>query len=251
MITAILPAAGSGRRFGSDSNKLFADLAGRPLWTHAVDRLSQHTQIERIVVAVSPEDRDRFEQQRKFLQNPDCVEFAIGGKERSDTVAAAINRISVDIENAPLHLVAIHDAARPLVNQHDLAAVFAKASETGAAILATPVTGTLKRSSHPTGCQTIDREGMWSAQTPQVFRLDWIRQAYANHRGRAATDDAQLIERLGHLVSIVSGAADNLKITYPEDLLVAEALLAASGHPAFPETNDREHDSSRTDGKPA
>lgn len=250
-ITAILPAAGSGRRFGAESNKLFANLAGRPLWIHAVDRLTEHAQVARIIIAVSPEDRSRFEQQREILQHPNHVEFVTGGKERSDTVSAAIQSISVPDENAPSHLVAIHDAARPLVNHQDLAAVFAKASETGAAILANPVTGTLKRQSDVAGCQTVEREGMWVAQTPQVFRLDWIRQAYANHRGRAATDDAQLVERLGHPVTIVSGAADNLKITYPEDLLIAEARLAASSEAAFHQKENGEHDASRTDGKPA
>lgn len=256
-ITAILPAAGSGRRFGAESNKLFANLAGRPLWTHAVDRLSEHTQVEKIIVAVSPEDRDRFDQQLHLLQHPGRVEFATGGKERSDTVSSAIKSIAVSDENASSHLVAIHDAARPLVNHDDLTAVFAKAAETGAAILANPVTGTLKRQKHvtrgkETGCETVDREGMWVAQTPQVFRLDWIRQAYANHRGRAATDDAQLVERLGHSVAIATGAADNLKITYPEDLLVAEARLAASSKAASLETENGEkengeHDASRTD----
>lgn len=250
-VTAILPAAGSGRRFGTEANKLFATLAGRPLWVHAVDRLSSHAQVESIIVAVSPNDRGRFEQQRSFLQRPDRVEFATGGAERSDTVSAAIRGIAVPDEVASSHLVAIHDAARPLVNHSDLRNVFAKAAETGAAILANPVTGTLKKQSHVAGCQTIDREAMWVAQTPQVFRLDWIRQAYANHRGRAATDDAQLVERLGYPIAIVSGAADNLKITYPEDLLIAEARLAATSKAALLKTENGENDASPTDGKPA
>jgi 2-C-methyl-D-erythritol 4-phosphate cytidylyltransferase len=283
----ILPAAGGGRRFGTESNKLFATLDGRPLWTHCVDRLARFEHVKRILIAVSPEDLGTFQRQCSGLESPHLIDFTTGGKERSDTVAAAIGCIGASDDEGASHLVAIHDAARPLVTRRDLESVFAKAAQTGAAILAQPVTGTLKRERSPNaiapnpgsgnpgsgnpgsgtpgarnpgarnpgarnpGAQTVDREGMWVAQTPQVFRLDWIRQAYSRHRGRAATDDAQLIERLGFPVAIVSGSADNIKITYPEDLLVAEALLAASKHAASLETENGEHDASETDTKPA
>ncbi|MCM2373005.1 2-C-methyl-D-erythritol 4-phosphate cytidylyltransferase [Aporhodopirellula aestuarii] len=229
-VAVILPAAGSGRRFGEEENKLFALLGGRPLWTHAAEILSRRCEVGRILLAVSSCDRDRFEHQVRELTHPERFQIVIGGEQRSDTVAAALAEIASSNPGASrpeIGWVAIHDAARPLVRDSDLDSVFARAAETEAAILATPVTGTLKR----TGLDgdsgtTFDRRGMWVALTPQVFQLDLIRQAYQRHRGRAATDDAEMVERMGHPVALVPGAADNLKITYPEDLLVAEALLS-------------------------
>lgn len=234
-ITVVIPAAGSGTRFGGESNKLFVNLAGRPLWIHAAEGLNRRDEVDRIVIAVATRDLDRFEQHRdRWLPSPK-IEFTVGGKERSDTVAAAIAEIGRQEESpdAASRFVAVHDAARPLIDHADLDAVFAKAFETGAAILAHRVTGTLKRQRDGgAACQTVDRDGIWIADTPQVFRIDWIRQAYDRHRGRPATDDAQIIERLGYPVAIVAGSANNLKITYPEDLLIAEALIAASAKPS-------------------
>ena len=246
-IAAILPAAGNGSRFGSESNKLFASLAGRPLWTHATERLIGRPEIGSILLAVSESDRARFEEQRDWLSQPQRIEIVLGGDQRSDTVAAAVEWIARDGGSA-CQYVAVHDAARPLIQDRDLTNLFEKVAQTGAALLAQRVTGTLKRERDPVpGCQTVDREGMWVAQTPQAFRLDWIRQAYVRHRGRAATDDAQMVERAGHQVALVEGATDNLKITYPEDLLVAEALIEALTQASVrrtepTKTNARSHD---------
>ncbi len=224
-VAVILPAAGSGQRFGDQTNKLFARLADRPLWTHAVEVLLSRDEVNLIWMAVSHDDRERFEDQATNLSQPDKIRFVTGGAERSHSVAAALAEIDRS-NSGTVRWVAIHDAARPLLRQSDVSAVFERTSQTKAAILATPVTGTLKRGSRDhSACQTIDRRGVWVAQTPQVFAFDLLRQAYARHRGRPATDDAELVERTGHPVSLVEGAADNLKITYPEDLAVAEALL--------------------------
>ncbi|TWT92516.1 2-C-methyl-D-erythritol 4-phosphate cytidylyltransferase [Neorhodopirellula pilleata] len=228
-IAAVLPAAGSGSRFGSESNKLFALLAGRPLWTHATEKLIGRSEIGKVILAVSQSDRARFEDQRNLVSQPERIEIIPGGDQRSDTVAAAIQWIAARSADSGCQYVAVHDAARPLIRDDDLTRLFEKVGETGAALLAHRVTGTLKRQRDAgNDCETVDREGMWVAQTPQVFRLDWIKQAYDRHRGRAVTDDAQMIERSGHRVALVEGAADNLKITYAEDLLVAEALIQAS-----------------------
>ena len=225
-VIVIVPAAGHGARFGEQTNKLFATLEGRPLWTHCVERLCGRPEVREVLVAVSAEDQDRFAKEAQFLTSHDGLRFVLGGDQRSDSVQAALNQIPEDSDDASKSYVAVHDAARPLIRDADLVAVFEKAWATGAAILAHPVTSTLKRErSSDRGCETVSREGLWEAQTPQVFRLDWMRQAYARHRGRPATDDAQSIERLGHPVALVKGAADNLKITYPEDLRIAEALL--------------------------
>ncbi len=224
-VAVILPAAGSGQRFGNHTNKLFALLAGRPLWTYAAEALICRDEVNLIWLVVSNSDRERFGHQASSLSQPDKIRFVIGGSERSDSVAAALKEID-RLRSETIRWVAVHDAARPLLRQSDVSAVFNQASQSHAAILATPVTGTLKRGSRDhSACQTVDRRGIWVAQTPQVFALDLLCQAYSRHCGRPATDDAELVERTGKPVSLVTGAADNLKITYPEDLAVAEALL--------------------------
>lgn len=229
-IAAILPAAGSGQRFGADRNKLFAQLAGKPLWFHAASRLAVRSEVGRIVMAISENDRALFEDEFMSLVKPLNLQLVTGGAARTDSVKAGLDVIAGD---PAIQYVAIHDAARPLVSDDDLIAVFTVASQTGAAILATPVTGTIKRDlGRGQRSETVDRRELWIALTPQVFRVGLLNEAHQKHNGRPATDDAQLVERIGHDVSLVRGSADNLKITYPEDLLVAEAILARQSNHA-------------------
>lgn len=223
-IAVILPAAGSGERFGGKRNKLFASLAGKPLWFHAVSRLAARSEVGRIVMAIAEADHDAFTNEFESLVQQLRVELVRGGDQRTDSVKAGMEAVAGDDST---QLIAIHDAARPLVSQADLSAVFAAAWDSGAAILATPVPGTLKRDlGGGQRTETVDRRELWIAQTPQVFRLGLLQEAFRKHNGRSATDDAQLIERIGHDVCLVPGRADNLKITYPEDLPIAEAILA-------------------------
>jgi 2-C-methyl-D-erythritol 4-phosphate cytidylyltransferase len=229
-IAAILPAAGSGERFGADRNKLFANLAGKPLWFHAASRLAARKEVGRIVLAISETDRGAFTGEFAPLVEQLGIELVAGGAARTDSVRAGLEAIADD---SSIGLVAIHDAARPMVNAADLSAVFERAGKVGAAILATPVSGTIKRDlERGERSETVDRRDLWIALTPQVFRVGLLKQAYQKHNGRPATDDAQLVERIGHAVSLVRGSADNLKITYPEDLLVAEAILARQANHA-------------------
>ena len=226
-VAAILPAGGRGQRFGSERNKLFTLLSGHPVWYHAARRLAARPEIGRLIMPVSTTDRPIFESEFSQLVAELDVELVPGGRERTDSVRAGLDAIGGD---ASVRMVAVHDAARPLIRDADLAAVVERANETGAAILATPVPGTVKRvnqspSGQIGGAATVDRRDLWIALTPQVFRLDLLREAYARYRGRPATDDAELVERMGHPVAIVSGSADNLKLTRPEDLKVAEAIL--------------------------
>ncbi len=223
-VAAIVPAAGSGRRFGDERNKLFAPLAGKPLWYHSAARLSARPEVGRIVMPISDRDRDRFTGEYQTLVSELGIELISGGRQRTDSVRAGLDAIDGD---DTIRLVAVHDAARPLVSDSDLEAVLATASQTGAAILATPVSGTLKRDLEKgLRCETLDRRDLWVAMTPQVFHIDLLREAYSKHRGRSATDDAELVERIGHSVALVRGSADNLKITHPEDLALASAILA-------------------------
>ncbi|WP_147867237.1 2-C-methyl-D-erythritol 4-phosphate cytidylyltransferase [Stieleria maiorica] len=222
-VAVILPAAGSGRRFGREENKLFAALAGEPIWIVAARRLRVHPRVSRIVMPVSDQDRPRFEGDFADHVRKLGIELVAGGAERTESVLSGLSHVA---EDGSVGLIAIHDAARPLVRRDDLDAVFAKADQTGAAILAAPVTATVKQSLDAgVSCRTVDRSTLWLAQTPQVFALDVLQRAYAKHRGRPATDDAELVTRIGVDVALVQGAPDNLKITHPNDLVVAEAIL--------------------------
>lgn len=221
-IAAIIPAAGSGRRFGNESNKLFAKIDGVPLWVHSASRLRDQSCVGRIVLPIAEADRDYFSAQYADTVDSLDVQLVDGGAERSDSVCQGLRLLEGD---KLVRWIAVHDAARPLVSPDDLKQLFSVVMETGAAILAAPLTGTIRRDLG-THTQTVDRRDLYEALTPQVFEAGLLRHAYSHHNGRPATDDAELVERTGHAVSIVRGSADNLKITYPEDLLVAEAILA-------------------------
>lgn len=222
-VAVILPAAGSGTRFGGKENKLFARLGEDAVWVLSAARLRSHGRVARIVMPVSRKDRPRFEQEFASPISGLNIELVDGGAERTESVQSGVLQVADD---PSIELIAIHDAARPLVRTEDLDAVFAKADQTGAAILATPVTATVKQTLDAgASCRTVDRSTLWLAQTPQVFHVSILKDAYAKHRGRPATDDAELVQRIGVNVAIVAGSADNIKITHPRDLVVAEAIL--------------------------
>ena len=144
-----------------------------------------------------------------------------GGAERADSVAAGLSRVKPTAD-----FVCVHDAVRPCLVDEWITKVFQAAERTGAAIFAVPVTATLKRvGAQHIIQQTVAREELWEAQTPQVFRRELLMQAYAQRGTLAATDDAQLVERLGHPVTVVPGSVLNLKITSKEDLRLAEQVL--------------------------
>ena len=223
----ILPAAGKSTRFGDTFyKKPFAPLDGRPVWMHAAEKLANRGDVKQSLIVISPEDQDHFTE--KFGGN--CamlgIEIVTGGAERSDSVQAALTRVRSEID-----FVAIHDAARPCLTEAWVDTVFERAEQTGAAILATPVTATLKRVDNKTIRETVPRETLWEAQTPQVFRRQLLIDAYARRGNQPATDDAQLVERLGQPVTIVPCSAMNLKITSKDDLRLAGAILKALPKP--------------------
>jgi len=172
---------------------------------------------------VAPEDVE--EVRRKFGANLSFmgVKMVEGGAERHETVAKALEQIKDEAE-----FVAVHDAVRPCVTEEMIDAVFAQAAKTGAAILAAPVRATLKRVGTANLIEnTISREGLWEAQTPQVFRKEWLKEAYArrSQAGPSITDDAQLVEAIGKKVTAVESDLSNLKITVPSDMRLAEAII--------------------------
>lgn len=224
----ILPAAGQSSRFKDQHfKKPFASLDGRPVWLHAAEKFANRSDVCQTLLVVSPADRDEFDS--KFAGNAALlgVEVVNGGSERYDSVANALARVQ-----AAADFVAIHDAARPCLVDAWIDAVFAAAARSGAAILAIPIHGTIKRvGADQTIAETVPRDGLWEAQTPQVFRRQTLIDAYAHRGNQPATDDAQLVERLGQKVTIVPGSPLNVKITTKEDLRLASMNLKALPRP--------------------
>lgn len=218
----ILPAAGRSTRFGDPrQKKVYAQLAGKPVWLHSAERFAARDDVDQLIVVISPEDEESFRADYAAEIERLHLSIALGGAERSDSIANALALLDEDIE-----MVAVHDAARPCVSDKLIDDVFAAAIEHGAAMLATPVAGTLKRVFEDRTIQeTVSRAGIWEAQTPQVFRRDWFAAAYETRSAEPATDDAQLLERIGRRVAVVPGSQLNRKITTQEDLVIAAATL--------------------------
>jgi 2-C-methyl-D-erythritol 4-phosphate cytidylyltransferase len=239
----ILAAAGQSQRFGDSAyKKPFAPLAGRAVWQHAAERFTDRDDVKQVVVVVAAEDREHFLEKFGATLAFMGIAFAEGGATRSDSVANGLAKLDPGIE-----MVAVHDAARPCLAQAWIDRVFAAGIEHAAAILAIPVAATLKRVDQ-TGCitETIDRSGLWEAQTPQVFRRELLEKAFERHRqsgGPGPTDEASLVEAIGHRVRVVEGSAINLKVTRREDLRLAEQAMKALpkpklGGPAHPFAGD-------------
>jgi 2-C-methyl-D-erythritol 4-phosphate cytidylyltransferase len=228
----ILPAAGKSSRFRDREKKPFANLDGRAVWMRCAELFVTRDDVCQCLIVVAPEDQETF--RRRYQANLAFmnVQLVDGGKERFDSVANALAKVQEEAD-----FVAIHDAARPCLTAELIESVFASAAKTGAAMLAVPVTDTLKRADDKGRIQeTVSRQGLWLAQTPQVFRRDWLIEAYAKRAqlGQDITDDAQLVEALGHPVHLVQGSTTNVKITTREDLTLAEAVLKARPKPKAP-----------------
>lgn len=222
----ILPAAGRSSRFGGMEKKPFLSLAGRPIWQRSAEQFWNRDEVSKVYIVIAPEDRDDFRRRFGHLLAFSNAEVVDGGAERWESVANALARIPAEVE-----FVAVHDAVRPLVSGSLIDAVFKAAQQHGAAMLAIPVADTLKHVDAATQrvTATVSRAGLWQAQTPQVFRRDWLLEAYAQRHTIAdpITDDAQLLETVGHPVVVVPGSPLNLKITTKQDFELAEAILAS------------------------
>lgn len=220
----ILPAAGQSRRFGDKNyKKPFVMLGDRAVWLHAVERFVGREDVCQTIVVISPDDQEMFNS--KFGPNLAFLEIdvCLGGEERFDSVAAGLAKLRPEVE-----YVAIHDAARPAVDDASIDAVFAAAVKSGAAILASPITATVKRGNEgnpPAVTETVPREGLWLANTPQVFARGVIEKAYASRGNERVTDDSQLVERLGQEVTLVEDSPLNIKITNRRDLKLAEQIV--------------------------
>ena len=221
-VGAIVVAAGTGRRMG-EVEKIFANLAGKPLLAHTVDVFQRCPAIDQVVIVLSKQRLDEGWRLVKEHRWSKVSEVCPGGARRQDSVKEGLGRLS------GCQWVVIHDGARPCLSLGLIEEGLSEARQSGAAIPALPVTDTIKVvSSNSFVTETPLRQRLWSVQTPQVFRFDIINEAYRKAQGEV-TDDATLVENLGYKVKVYPGSYTNIKVTNPEDLILAEAILRERG----------------------
>ena len=223
---ALIPAAGSGSRFRSESPKQYWMLEGKPVLVHSIERLAAAVPLEQVHVAVAPGDRwfDEVIGARHGVAVLRC-----GGATRGETVRNLLSALEVPQDD---DWILIHDAVRPCIDAASLARLQQELlhDEVGG-LLALPMVGTLKRAgAEGRSVRTEPRDGLWSAQTPQMFRYRILREALARPGADLCTDEAEAVEALGLKPRLVTGNPGNLKITYPDDLTLAAAIMAAQRH---------------------
>lgn len=226
-VSAIIPAAGHGKRMGG-VKKPYISLSGKPILAHTLAVFQRCHMVDGILVVVAEGD------ERECVQNVikpygiDKVDLVVtGGETRQESVFNGLKRLASDTD-----MVVVHDCVRPFVTEDMIRSTLDAADRWGAATVAVPVKDTIKEADDEGfAVSTLDRRRLWSIQTPQTFKYDLILQAhlYAQKNNIRATDDASLVERLGggHRVKLVMGSFENIKITTPSDLMIARAILGS------------------------
>jgi 2-C-methyl-D-erythritol 4-phosphate cytidylyltransferase len=228
-VGVIICAAGPGTRFGGKRRKQFVDVAGRAAFLRSVELFSNREDVKQILLGIPQQDEEIVRVRYGANLSLFKTKLFIGGASRFETVGIGLAMLKDDI-----NLVAIHDAARCCVTAKWLDDCIKSAANCGAAILACPVTATLKDVKNGVIFKTVDRNGLYEAQTPQVFEVNLLkksRQSIDKTATEKVTDDSQLVEMLGHKVSIVETDSSNIKITYPADVAIAEAILKSRPEP--------------------
>jgi len=216
-VGAVIAAAGGSERMGG-VDKLFAPITGKPVLARVIDTFQRCKSVDQIVPVVNRENLESCRQLVAEHSWPKLTEVCLGGERRQDSVAAGLKQLD------HCKWVVIHDGARPLVTVELIERGLEAVRETGAAVAGVPVTDTIKVADNDRIVQeTPLRQNLWAVQTPQIFRFDIISKAYQQVKGEV-TDDATLVERLDYKVKLYMGAYDNIKITTPDDLVIAEAL---------------------------
>ncbi|MET3291410.1 UNVERIFIED_CONTAM: 2-C-methyl-D-erythritol 4-phosphate cytidylyltransferase [Brevibacillus sp. OAP136] len=219
---AVIVAAGSGKRMGGERNKLWLTLAGKPIFCHTIELFVSHPMIAETVLVVSEADRADITDLIK-LNGYRNIKLVPGGGERQESVQNGLAALSASCE-----YVLVHDAARPFLTTAQLTAVVEQVQQDQATILAVPVKDTIKIVGDDGYVEsTPARESLWAVQTPQAFRLALLQDVHkqAKDAGKAGTDDAMLVEWMGHRVSVMMGSYENIKITTPDDLWLGEEIL--------------------------
>ncbi len=235
----IVVAAGTGTRLGREEHKALVPVGGIPLVERTLRHLLTCEQLDPVILVGHADDQDRLAQLMKSMPRP--VTVVAGGARRQDSVQAGLAAIPEGLE-----IVLVHDAARPFVPLPAMGTLIARAREHGCALLAAPVADTIKaaRPDAPAlAGRTVPRDGLWAAQTPQAFRRAALQERLdaAARDGRSVTDEAQLFEAGGLAVAFVKGSPLNFKITTPDDLRLAEAILAGNVVPARSERTEPCH----------
>jgi 2-C-methyl-D-erythritol 4-phosphate cytidylyltransferase len=218
-VCAIIVAAGESRRMNG-VDKLMASLAGKPVLAWSIEAFHQNPGIDRIILVNSQKNLEQVECLTIEQKWTKVAKVCLGGQRRQDSVAAGLSFVK------DCDWIIIHDGARPLISQDLIEKGLEAARESGAAIAAVPVTDTIKLAGNDQFIiETPPRSNLWAVQTPQVFRYAILKEAYAQSGGNEVTDDASLVEQIGTKVKIYPGSYDNIKITTPHDLKVAELLI--------------------------
>lgn len=217
----VLPAAGSGKRMGAGQNKLFLPLLEKPILMHTLQVFEEDAACTGIWLAVKEEERDFIADLAKKYHITKIKGLPTGGVERQHSVHSCLK------EMQKVDIVLVHDAARPFITQEIIAQLAFVANEKGAAIAGVKAKDTMKKVRKGIIVETVERDDLWIIQTPQAFRFDLLKEAedVAEKVGYLGTDEAMLVERLGHEVHVVEGTYDNIKMTTKEDLVFGEAIL--------------------------
>jgi 2-C-methyl-D-erythritol 4-phosphate cytidylyltransferase len=225
MTSAIIVAAGKGTRMGPNVDKVFLEIAGKPVVAHTWQRFAEAKCIDEIILVVRDGMESAFQELAEKFSLKKPFRLVVGGKERQDSVWSGLAAVSPQTE-----IVAIQDAARPCTSEALIEATIAAARETGAAVAAQPITDTIKESADGKLIErTLDRSKLWAVQTPQTFRLEVIRRALTEvrRRGLLVTDDTAACDLIGQPVRLVVSTQPNPKVTRPEDLPYLGILLGA------------------------
>lgn len=219
----VIVAAGKGVRFGN-ADKVLATLLNRPVLEYSIDAFEQSASISEIVLVAGEHTQDAMKHLASAGNWIKITQVVRGGSSRQESTASGVNAVSMNAD-----VILVHDGARPLIQPAHIDACVAAAREFGGAIVAAPVTDTIKKVADGQIESTIDRSDLWGAQTPQGFRASLLRQMMRDAvlSPNLVTDEASLAELSGQTVRIVPGDATNIKITHPTDIVVAEALLRA------------------------
>lgn len=221
-VSVILLAGGKGKRMGASMPKQYLPLLGQPIALYSFYTFSRMIEVKELVVVCDPSYRDIFEDAKENIQV--ALKFALPGKERQDSVFSGLQAIDLNSE-----LLCIHDSARPLVTSEDVKKVLQDGWLSGAAVLGVPVKATIKEAnSESYVVKTLDRKTLWEMQTPQVIKPELLKRGFdlVNREGLEVTDDVSIVEHLKHPVYITEGAYTNIKVTTPDDLLLAERILS-------------------------
>jgi 2-C-methyl-D-erythritol 4-phosphate cytidylyltransferase len=217
----VIPAAGQGKRMRAGKNKLLLPLNGIPVLIHTLLVFEEDEDCDGIVLAIQPSDELEFSKLIKKYKINKVLSFASGGNERQDSVYNALQTVKSE------GIVLVHDGARPFIHEETIHLVTAAAQKDGAAVVAVPVKDTIKKVHDKKIVETVERSSLWAVQTPQAFRISILLDAHhcAQREGFLGTDEASLVERIPYSITIVEGSYDNIKLTTPEDLYFADAII--------------------------